>query len=50
LRGHVLSSAETGPSFRCGVLGVVRAGGPVCAGDRARVLLPDGPPRMLPSL
>ncbi|MGY3478394.1 hypothetical protein [Bradyrhizobium ottawaense] len=35
LKRHVLSSAETGPPFKCGVLGVVRAGGAVAAGDRA---------------
>jgi hypothetical protein len=50
LRRHLISSAETTPPFRCGVLGVVRAGGPVAAGDPARVVLPDGPLAALPSL
>ncbi len=27
IKRRVLSSAETGPAFRCGVLGVVRVGG-----------------------
>lgn len=40
LKRHVLSSAETGPPFKCGVLGVVRADGAVAAGDAARVRLP----------
>jgi MOSC domain-containing protein YiiM len=35
LKRRVLSSAETGPPFKCGMLGVVRAGGPVAAGDAA---------------
>ena len=33
LKRHVLSSAETGPPFKSGVLGVVRSGGAVAAGD-----------------
>ncbi|WP_346737742.1 hypothetical protein [Bradyrhizobium japonicum] len=41
LKRQVLSSAETGPAFKSGVLGVVRAGGPVVAGDSARVRLPS---------
>jgi hypothetical protein len=35
LKRHVLSSEKTGPPFRCGVLGVVRAGGRVAAGHSA---------------
>ncbi|WP_229162705.1 MOSC domain-containing protein, partial [Bradyrhizobium brasilense] len=37
LKRQVLSSAGTGPPFKSGVLGVVRAGGTVAAGDTARV-------------
>jgi MOSC domain-containing protein YiiM len=36
------------PSFRCGVLGVVRAGGRLSAGDPTK--LPSEPWRMLPAL
>ncbi|MCS3761305.1 MOSC domain-containing protein [Bradyrhizobium centrosematis] len=42
LKRQVLSSAETGPPFKSGVLGVVRAAGPVVAGDSARVRLRFG--------
>lgn len=50
LRRQVLSSAETGPPFKSGVLGVVRAGGSVAAGDAARVRLPPSSLRALPAL
>ncbi|MDD1522240.1 MULTISPECIES: MOSC domain-containing protein [Bradyrhizobium] len=50
LKRHVLSSTRTDPAFRCGVLGVVRAGGAVAAGDIARVRLPSSSFRMLPAL
>ncbi|WP_439409627.1 MOSC domain-containing protein [Bradyrhizobium sp. DASA03076] len=50
LKRQVLSSAETGPPFKSGVLGVVRAGGPVAAGDAARIRLPSSPLRALPAL
>jgi MOSC domain-containing protein YiiM len=50
LKRHVLSSAETGPAFKCGVLGVVRAGGPLAAGDTARSQLPLSSFRALPPL
>ncbi|MCK1758065.1 MOSC domain-containing protein [Bradyrhizobium sp. 137] len=50
LKRHVLSSAETGPPFKSGVLGVVRAGGLVAAGDAARVRLPSSSLRALPAL
>ncbi|MFB6451369.1 MOSC domain-containing protein [Bradyrhizobium tunisiense] len=50
LKRHVLSSAETGPPFKCGVLGVVRAGGAVAAGDTARVRLPSTSFETLPTL
>jgi hypothetical protein len=50
LKRQVLSSAETGPAFKSGVLGVVRAGGPVVAGDTARVRLPSTSFQLLPAL
>lgn len=50
LKRQLLSSAETGPPFKAGVLGVVRAGGPVAAGDAAWVLLPSSSPQALPAL
>ncbi|MGY4330911.1 hypothetical protein ACVWWG_005328 [Bradyrhizobium sp. LB7.2] len=50
LKRQVLSSAETGPPFKSGVLGVVRAGGSVAADDRARVRLPSSSFRALPAL
>ncbi|WP_439366293.1 MOSC domain-containing protein [Bradyrhizobium sp. DASA03005] len=50
LKRHVLLSAETGPAFRCGVLGVVRVGGAVAAGDIVRVRLPPTSFQALPSL
>jgi MOSC domain-containing protein len=50
LKRHVLSSTETDPPFKCGVLGVVRAGGSVAPGDAARVRLPITSCRALPAL
>ncbi|MCP3398935.1 MULTISPECIES: MOSC domain-containing protein [unclassified Bradyrhizobium] len=50
LKRRVLSSAETAPPFKCGVLGVVRTGGTVAPGDRARVRLPSSYFRTLPAL
>ncbi|MEY9418021.1 hypothetical protein ABIF69_004463 [Bradyrhizobium japonicum] len=50
LKRRVLSSAEMGPAFKCGVLGVVRAGGPVVAGDSARVRVASSPFWPLPAL
>jgi MOSC domain len=50
LKRQVLSSDETGPPFKCGVLGVVRSGGPVAAGDAARARLPSSRFRTLPAL
>ncbi|WGD55529.1 MOSC domain-containing protein [Bradyrhizobium sp. CB1650] len=50
LKRHVLSSAETGPPFRSGVLGVVRAGGMVAAGDAARVRLRSSSFRPTPAM
>ena len=57
LKRHILSltqsgvsSERSGPAFKSGVLGVVRAGGSVAAGDRARVLLPVSTFQILPPL
>ena len=50
LRRQVLSSAETGPPFKSGVLGVVRAGGTVAAGDSGRIRLPSSSFRPLPAV
>ncbi|MHC2687915.1 MOSC domain-containing protein [Bradyrhizobium liaoningense] len=50
LKRQVLSSVETDPAFKSGVLGVVRAGGPVAAGASARVRLPSSSFRPLPAL
>ncbi|MET4717295.1 hypothetical protein ABIF63_001401 [Bradyrhizobium japonicum] len=50
LKRQVFSSAETGPPFKSGVLGVVRAGGTVAADDIARARVPSSPFRPLPAL
>jgi len=50
LKRQVLSSAKTGPSFKCGVLGVVRGSGRIAAGDSARILQPAGPQQPLPPI
>ncbi|OSI65553.1 MOSC domain-containing protein [Bradyrhizobium canariense] len=50
LKRQVLSLAETGPPFKCGVLRVVRVGGAVAPGHSARVRLPSSPCRALPAL
>ncbi|WP_050382964.1 MOSC domain-containing protein [Bradyrhizobium pachyrhizi] len=50
LRRQIISSTETDPPFKCGVLGVVRTGGTVAAGDRARVRLASSYFRALPAL
>lgn len=47
LKRQMLSSAEKGPPFQSGVLGVVRVGGTVEAGDTARVRLPSASLRAL---
>jgi hypothetical protein len=49
LKRQVLSSAERGPPFKSGVLGVVRVGDLV-AGDTARVRLPSSSFRPLPAV
>ncbi|MGY3548517.1 MOSC domain-containing protein YiiM [Bradyrhizobium sp. USDA 4472] len=50
LKRQVLSSAQRGAPFKSGVLGVVRTGGTVAAGDAARVRLPPSSLRALPAL
>ncbi|WP_322596991.1 MOSC domain-containing protein [Bradyrhizobium sp. SEMIA] len=50
VKRHVLSSEKTGPSFRCGVLGIVRFGGPVAPGDTVRARLQSSSFRALPAL
>jgi hypothetical protein len=50
LKGHMTQTVASGPKFRCGVLGIVRVGGRVTAGDFARAELPSGPQQMLPPL
>ncbi|MET4789398.1 MOSC domain-containing protein YiiM [Bradyrhizobium japonicum] len=50
LKRQVFSSAETGPPFKSGGLGVVRAGGTVAADDIARARVPSSPFRPLPAL
>jgi hypothetical protein len=50
LKQQVLSSAETGPPFKSGVLGVVRAEGTVAAGDAVRIRLPSSSFRPLPAV
>lgn len=39
-----------GPPYKCGVMGIVRAGGPLRAGDKIWVFLPDGNQARLPPL
>jgi len=50
LKRQVIERDRVGPPFRCGVLGVVKASGPVSAGDTVLVTLPDEPRRVLPPL
>jgi MOSC domain-containing protein YiiM len=49
LRRQMMGSVN-GPRFKCGVLAVVRTGGPVIAGDVARAELTPEPWISLPSL
>jgi hypothetical protein len=37
-----------GPPYKCGVMGIVRTGGPLRAGDKIWVFLPDGNQARLP--
>ena len=48
-RAMILRTPE-GPTFRAGVLGRVRAGGLVAAGDRITAALPEGPWERLPAI
>lgn len=50
MKQHLLPSAVTAPAFRCGVMGVVKTGGRVAAGDVAQVILPNPPHRALPPI
>jgi hypothetical protein len=50
LKREVVLSGRSEPPFRCGVLGVVKAGGRLASGDLARVSLPHVPKRALPPL
>jgi MOSC domain-containing protein YiiM len=46
---RLLNQSE-GPPYRCGVMGIVRAGGPLRAGDKICVVLPGGNRVRLPPL
>jgi hypothetical protein len=46
----MIRTGKTGPRFKCGVLGVVRAGGWVAAGDVVEAAIPGGPLLALPAL
>ena len=50
LMNRVIHTDRTGPRFRCGVLGIVKAGGLVAAGDDAVAIVPGEPWRLLPAL
>ncbi len=50
LRSKMLRTGQGGPKFRCGVLGIVVAGGQVAPGDTARAEAPAGAPTPLPPL
>lgn len=50
LKQHLLPSAVTGSTFRCGVMSVVRTSGRVAVGDVAQVILPNPPRRALPPI
>jgi MOSC domain-containing protein YiiM len=49
LKKRVLNGRE-GPPYKCGVMGIVRAGGPLHAGDKICVFLPQGNQARLPPL
>lgn len=49
LKKRMLNESE-GLPYKCGVMGMVRAGGPVRADDKIHVVLPDGNPGQLPPL
>lgn len=50
LKKEMISDRAGEPKFHCGVLGVVRNGGSVAAGDKATVELPTLPWSLLPAL
>jgi MOSC domain-containing protein YiiM len=50
LKRQVIPPRKSRPPFRCGVLGVVKTGGVVAAGDLTRVTLPDETRKALPPL
>jgi MOSC domain-containing protein YiiM len=50
LQSRMFGAASTGPRFRCGVLGVVKADGLVVAGDNVAATVPQKPWRLLPAL
>ena len=50
LKDCMIRTGKSGPRFKCGVLGVVRTGGRVAAGDVVQAAIPPGPLRALPAL
>jgi MOSC domain-containing protein YiiM len=50
LKKEMIRKAAGAPKFRCGVLGIITAGGPVAPGDTARAELPLRPWVSLPAL
>ena len=50
LRSRMVRTGQGGPKFKCGVLGIVVAGGQVLPGDSARVEIAGGPMTPLPAL
>jgi MOSC domain-containing protein YiiM len=50
LKDRMVHPANAGPRFRCGVLGVVKAGGQVVEGDQAVAGVPRVPWHHLPAL
>jgi MOSC domain-containing protein YiiM len=50
LKDCMVRTGESGPRYKCGVLGVVRAGGRVAAGDVVKAAIPGGPLRALPAI
>jgi MOSC domain-containing protein YiiM len=49
LKKRLLNGGE-GPSYKCGVMGIVRAGGPLRADDKICAFLPEGNQARLPPL
>jgi MOSC domain-containing protein len=50
LKGRMIRTGKIDPRFKCGVLGTVRTGGVVAAGDMVQAKIPLGPLRTLPAL